>query len=129
MQTAYNITCGRVSLLRHCVFPFDLREWRLKTKESTSRPEIGDGIVASHKICYAAQKLPRIMMDTSSTTLSWIGLGSGVLALIAAIWFAAELGRAAGGAENTVRLATAILLFGISLLASAGTNLVTKNAD
>ena len=69
------------------------------------------------------------MIDTPSTTPSWIGLGSGALALAAAIWFAAELGWAAGGTENTIRLAAAILLFGISSLASVSINLVTENAD
>ena len=86
-----------------------------------------DGI-DRHKICYAAQNIQN-MIDASSTTLWWVELGLGVLALAAAIWFAAELGRSASGAENTVRLVatSGVLLF--SVLGVSVIDQMTENTD
>jgi len=84
-----------------------------------------DGI-GRHKICYAAQNIQN-MIDASSTTLWWVELGLGVLALAAAIWFAAELGRSASGAENTVRLVATSGVFLFSVLGVSVIDQMTEN--
>ena len=77
---------------------------------------------------YAAQNIQN-MIDASSTTLWWVELGLGVLALAAAIWFTAELGRSASGAENTVRLVATSGVFLFSVLGVSVINQMTENTD
>ena len=69
------------------------------------------------------------MIGASTKTLWWMELGLGVLALTAAIWFAAELGRSASGEENTIRLVATSGVFIFSVLGVSVINQMTENAD
>ena len=99
---------------------FQFERWRLEL--NVSLPGSGE------RCRYAAQNIQN-MIDASSTTLWWVELGLGVLALAAAIWFAAELGRSASGAENTVRLVATSGVFLFSVLGVSVINQMTENTD
>ncbi|WP_263841984.1 hypothetical protein [Salinibacter sp.] len=69
------------------------------------------------------------MIGASNKTLWWMELGLGVLALAAAIWYAAELGRSGNGEENTVRLVATFVVFIFSVLGMIVINQMTENTD
>lgn len=67
-------------------------------------------------------------MDVSSTTLSRLSFVFGLLSLGASVWFAAELGRSAGGGESTTSVVP-FLLFGFCALGWGITRQIANNKE